>query len=598
SSPDAVALIHDLYAGALTVLINKNDIIPLKKPGNLKIATLAINRKNISKFQERLISYFPSDTFVIDLSDERSSAEMLTRLKGYDLVIAGVYGLDQRPDRNFGITPELNYFINQLTQGTKTIIAWFGNPYSLDIPEAISSAEGLVLAYQENDYTEDLSAQLIYGGIGAKGTLPVSVSSKWKAGFGLVTPGSLRLQYGPAECAGISSEKLEREVDSIAKTGLEAKAYPGCEVMVARKGMVIFQKTYGFQTYDNRTPVAESDLYDLASVTKISSTLAGLMLLDAQGRFSVEKTLGYYLPDFRKTNKGNLLMKDMLTHQAGLKAWIAFWTETVKKDYSYKKRIYRHEYSAKFPLEVAEGLYINRNYRKKIFNEIKKSPLGPKKYLYSDLAFIIAPGIIERLTGQKWYDFVTTNIYHRIGAYDIGFNPYLKYPLSRIVPTEYDSLFRKQLLHGTVHDEGAAIQGGISGHAGLFSTANDLMKLMELYRRMGEYGGEQIISRSVLEKYTSVQFPESDNRRGLGFDKPLPDNSMLSRKEAYPAKSVSPQSFGHSGYTGTFVWMDPVNEISFVFFSNRVYPTRNNNLLSDLNIRSGILQAIYDSIKP
>ena len=597
SSPAAAALIHDLYAGALTVLINNNEIIPLKNPENLKIATLAINRKNISKFQERLISYFPSDTFAIDPSDEKSSAAMLARLKGYDLVIAGVYGLDQRPDRNFGIRPGLNSFISQLNEETKTIIAWFGNPYSLDKAEAISSTQGLVLGYQENGYTEDLSAQLIYGGIGAKGTLPVSVNSKWKAGSGLVTPGSLRLQYAPAGCAGISSEKLESKVDSIAEKGLEVKAYPGCEVMVARKGMVVFQKTYGYQTYDNRTPVAESDLYDLASVTKISSTLAGLMLLDSEGKFSPDKTLGFYLPDFRKTNKGNLLMKDLLTHQAGMKAFIPFWTETVKKDYSFRRNIYRHEYSAKYPLEVAQGLYINRNYRKKIFNEIKKSPLGEKKYVYSDLTFIIAPEIIERLTGQKWYDFVTNNIYHRIGAFDIGFNPYLKYPLSRIVPTEYDSLFRKQLLHGTVHDEGSAMQGGISGHAGLFATANDLMKLMELYRRMGEYGGEQLISRSVLEKYTSVQFPENDNRRGLGFDKPLPDNSVLSAKDAYPAKSVSPQSFGHSGYTGTFVWMDPVSEISFVFFSNRVNPTRNNNLLTDLNIRSGILQAVYDSIE-
>jgi CubicO group peptidase (beta-lactamase class C family) len=225
-----------------------------------------------------------------------------------------------------------------------------------------------------------------------------------------------------------------------------------------------------------------------------------------------------------------------------------------------------------------------------------KSQLGEKKYVYSDLTFIITPLIIEKLSGEKWYDFVTDNVYKKIGAYDIGFNPYQRYPLSRIVPTEYDSLFRKQQLHGTVHDEGAAMLGGISGHAGLFATANDLMKIMELYRRMGEYGGEQIIAHDVLKDYTTVQFPENKNRRGLGFDKPLLNNAELSEKEAYPAKDASPSSFGHSGYTGTFVWVDPDKEISYVFLCNRVYPTRNNNLLSDLNIRSGILQAIYDSI--
>ena len=232
-----------------------------------------------------------------------------------------------------------------------------------------------------------------------------------------------------------------------------------------------------------------------------------------------------------------------------------------------------------------------------MFREIKKSPLGEKKYVYSDLTFIIAPEIIERLTGQKWYNYITDSIYKKIGAFETGFNPYKKFPLSRIVPTEYDSLFRKQLLHGTVHDEGAAMLGGISGHAGLFSDANDLMKLMELYRRMGEYGGEQLIGKDVMEEYTKVQYPENNNRRGLGFDKPLLNNSQLSQKDSYPAKSASSSSFGHSGYTGTFVWVDPEYGITYVFLCNRVYPTRNNNQLSDLNIRSDILQAIYDSIE-
>ena len=395
----------------------------------------------------------------------------------------------------------------------------------------------------------------------------------------------------------MSSEILNSKIDSIVNIGLTARAFPGCEVMAARKGVVVFQKTYGYQTYDNRISVQEDDLYDLASVTKISSTLAGLMLLNTQGKFSPDETLGYYLPDFRKTNKGKIVMRDFLTHQAGLTPFISFWKETLKKDGKFKRHIFDSEYSKKYSLEVAPGLFINRNYRKKMFSEIKKSKLGEKKYVYSDLTFIIAPEIIEKLTGQKWYDFVTTNIYHKIGAFDIGFNPYLKYNQDRIVPTEYDSLFRKQLLHGTVHDEGAAMLGGISGHAGLFSTANDLMKLMELYRRMGEYGGEQLIGKDVIQDYTRAQFPENKNRRGLGFDKPLLNNSELTEHEAYPAKSASPSSFGHSGYTGTFVWVDPESEITFVFLCNRVYPTRNNNLVSDLNIRTEILQAIYDSIK-
>jgi len=595
-NPSAKALARDLYANALTVLRNENNILPLKNLEKTRIASVSANKDITTLFQQRISDYQPSDSYFIDPSDNEAVDDLLIKLSQYDIIIAGIYGTDNWEKEGFQISPGMKGFLDKLINNNRTIITWFGDPFMIDSIKSLKDSEGLVLAYQQNVLTEDLSAQLIFGGIGASGILPVTINEAWHSGFGIFTQGNLRVQYGLPENAGMSSEILTRKIDSVVKVGLDARAYPGCEVMVARKGIVVFHKAYGFHTYENRIPVRKDDLYDLASVTKVSSTLAGLMLLDSEGKFSPEKRLGEYLPDFRRTNKGDLLMKDLLSHQAGMKAWIPFWMETVKRDSSFKRNIFSHASSTKYPLKVADNLYINKNYRKKIFREIKKSPLGEKKYVYSDLTFIISPGIIENLTGEKWYDFVTDNIYHRLGAFDICFNPYNKYPLSRIIPTEYDSLFRRQLLHGTVHDEGAAMLGGISGHAGLFATANDLMKLMELYRRMGQYGGEQLISKDVLEQYTKVQFPENKNRRGLGFDKPLLNNAELGPAAAYPAKSAAFQSFGHSGYTGTFVWMDPVYEISYIFFSNRVYPTRNNNLLSDLNIRSSVLQAIYDSI--
>jgi len=596
SQSPTLALIRELYANSLTVLNNKNDIIPVKNLGKIRIAVVAVNADKITIFQQRLSKYCLVDNLFVDPSDTNSVAGLLKKLEDYDLVIAGVYGTDQRPQVNFGITPELIEFFNKLVEKNQSIITWFGNPYAIAGIESLTDCDGVLLAYQENEFTEELSAQLIFGGIGALGRVPVTINEKWTYGSGIITEGNIRLQYGLPESAGVSSVVLEEKVDSIVNAGLAAKAFPGCEVMIARKGIVIFNKSYGYQTYDNRIALREDDLFDLASVTKVSSTLAGLLLLDTQGKFSPDKRLGDYLPYFRKSDKGNLLMRDLLAHQSGLAAWLPFWRETVKKDSSYKKSALRHEPSEKYPLKVADVLYINKNSRRKIFSEIRKSPLGEKKYVYSDLTFMISPEIIEALSGEKWNEFVTNNIYHKIGAYDIGFNPYLRYPLSRIVPTEYDSLFRKQQIHGTVHDEGAAMLGGISGHAGLFSTANDLMKLMELYRRMGSYGGEQIIGDDVMREYTRVQFPENKNRRGLGFDKPLLNNPEVSPRQAYPAPGVSTSSFGHSGFTGTFVWMDPEYEISYVFLSNRVYPTRNNNLLSELNVRSDILQAIYDSI--
>lgn len=597
SPPSAKAIIRELYAKAITVISNKDNIIPVKNLDKLKIATLAINNPGITNYQKEISNYTAVDNYSLDSFNQKDVNALLKKLGKYNLVIAGIFKTDQKSSTNFGIPEALDSFLVKLNSSNRCIITFFGNPYAIRGINSLEKSDGVIVAYQENEFTESLSAQLIFGGIGSEGSLPVTINDKWPAGYGIKTQGNIRLQYGLPENAGISSEILNHKIDSVVNIGLIARAFPGCEVMISRKGVVVLHKTYGYQTFENRISVQENDLYDLASVTKVSGALPGLMLLNTEGKFSPDKTLGNYLPYFKRSNKGNIVMRDFLTHQAGLTPFIPFWKETLKKDGKYKRNIYDSEYSVKFPNEVAPGLYINKNYSKKIFNEIKKSPVGDKKYVYSDLTFIIAPQIIEKLSGQKWYDFVTDSIYKKIGAFDIGFNPYLRYPLTRIVPTEYDSLFRKQQLHGTVHDEGAAMLGGISGHAGLFATANDMMKLMELYRRMGEYGGEQLIARDVLEEYTRVQFPENKNRRGLGFDKPLLNNSELTEKEAYPAKSASPASFGHSGYTGTFVWVDPEFEISYVFLCNRVYPTRNNNLLSDLNIRSGILQAIYDSIK-
>ncbi len=596
NSPEIKALIHELFANALTLLNNKQNIIPVRNTDKLQIATLAVNKSGITSFQKRIASYITADHYNINVSDPGRSAALLDSLRSYDLIIAGAYDLDQRPNRQFGISPELKKFIDTLNSGHKCIISWFGNPYSLDKIHSLEETEGLVLAYQENEYTEDLAAQLIFGAIGARGSLPVTINSKWQYNYGIITPGGLRVQYGFPENAGMSSFLITKKTDSLICNALKLNAFPGCEIMVARKGIVIFHKTYGFHSYDSVHEVKKDDLFDLASITKIAATLPGLMLLDTEGKFSPDEKLSTYLPEFRRSDKGDLKMTEILTHQSGFMSWIPFWKMTVKKNGQLKKRFFNSGYSDKYPLTVAHGLYIKETFTKKIRKEIRKSPLGEKKYLYSDLGFILIPEIIGNLSGEEWYDYISSGVYQKIGAENIVFNPYLKYPPERIIPTEYDSLFRQQLLHGTVHDEGAAMLGGISGHAGLFSTANDLMKLMEMYRMMGAYCGEQIIGRKVMERYTKVQFPENDNRRGLGFDKPVFNNSEVPPEESNTARSASPSSFGHTGYTGTYVWIDPEYEMSFIFLSNRVFPTRDNNLITKLNLRSNLLQTFYDSI--
>ncbi len=293
SSPETVALIRELYANALTLIKNESDLLPVRYMKDKKIATVAINRKEMTMFQQRLGKYFPADHYFINPEDTASTNPLLRKIKGYDLIITGVFGLDQRPVTGFGIKPGLNTILEELTKADSSIVTWFGNPYALERVPAVSNAGAVLLAYQENDFTEDLSAQLIFGGIGASGKLPVTINNDWPSGFGLTTTPHTRLQYGIPESTGISSELLESKIDSIAEAGLAARAFPGCEVMVARKGVVVFQKTYGYHTYENRIPVREDDLYDLASVTKVSSTLAGLMLLQSQGKFSPDENTGY-----------------------------------------------------------------------------------------------------------------------------------------------------------------------------------------------------------------------------------------------------------------------------------------------------------------
>jgi CubicO group peptidase (beta-lactamase class C family) len=332
----------------------------------------------------------------------------------------------------------------------------------------------------------------------------------------------------------------------------------------------------------------------MASVTKVSTSTPALMRLVDEGKFNLDGKMADYLPGFKKSNKANLVWRDVLTHQARLKAWIPFWMDTKNPDGSWKPKTFKAERSNRYPIEVTDSLFEFKNYPKTIYEQIRDSPLNEKKeYVYSDLSFILYPLIIKRLTGENFEDYLKETFYRPLGASTLTYNPRRFYSLNRIVPTEYDSLFRKTLIWGRVHDEGAAMLNGLSGHAGLFGTSNDLMKLFEMYRQKGSYAGQQFISPKTIAEFTRYQFPELGNRRGLGFEKP----SFTYTGNA--PRSATKSSFGHSGFTGTFVWVDPdpMYNLSYVFLSNRVYPTRNNNRISTLNTRTNVAEAFYQAIK-
>ena len=587
-------LARDLTEDALTLLQNKDNRLPVRELSGKRFATLALNSDTRTAFQDMAAHYAPMDHFTLPATAPDTLVQRVKRqLAGYDLVLVGVHGLGIRPAST--MKPEVQALVNGFGALPNAAFALFGNPYTLNKFTGLANAPALLVAYQETPATQELAAQALFGATGVKGRLPVTVNDRYRQGAGLLTESLGRFKYTRPEEVGIDSRMLTAKLDSIVNQGLTAKAYPGASVLVARDGKVIFEKTYGYQTYEGRQPVTKDDLYDLASVTKVSTSVPALMKLQDEGKFRLDMTLGELYPRFRRSNKADLKLIDILTHQSGLKAWIPFWRYCVDSTTGgWKRRTFSTEPSKRYPIQVADRLFLHRRYERTILRQIRNSPVNPKQgYVYSDLSYYLYPKVIRRLTGQPWEEFLKTNFYEPLGAGTLTYNARRYFPLARIVPTEYDSLFRKNLIHGRVHDEGAAMLDGISGHAGLFGTANDLAKLMQMYLNYGTYGGKRYIQETTLKQWTGYPFPvEVNARRGIGFDKPDRKKPGLSGPP-----SASPLSFGHSGFTGTFVWMDPEQQLLYVFLSNRVYPTRENGKISQLNIRTQFGEMIYEAIK-
>lgn len=394
--------------------------------------------------------------------------------------------------------------------------------------------------------------------------------------------------------SGVPLEHLNAEIDSIITIGIKKNAFPGAQILVAKNGNIIFHKTYGFHTYDSIRPVQLTDLYDLASLTKILGPLPILMKLYEEGKIDLDLPISTYWKPWRTIkDKKDITLREILAHQAGLTPYIVFLNTVMKKD-RIRKRFIRNTSSIHYQKQAYEDLFVRNRFRNKMHRIINRSQVSKDKtYSYSGLAFLIFPDLIQQLTGHSYEYYLQKHFFLPLGTPSLGFTPKHTSLVNAVIPTEYDDRYRKSLVQGWVHDENASLLGGISGNAGLFGTAHDLHKLMQLYQNYGTLEGERYFSEVTLREFTKVQYPENKNRRGLGFDKPLLDNRERSLQEAYPAPSASMESFGHSGFTGTFVWADPVNQLVFIFLSNRVYPTREHRNLYDLNIRTSLQQLFY-----
>lgn len=583
-----------LYEHAVTVLNNDGELLPLQRLDTLNIATVAIGSDVETTFQHYLENYIELDHFTLgtDASEDEMKA-LLKQLNNYDLLIAGVHGTRLSASNSYGVLSLHREMVRELSK-RKTIFSFFTNPYALKYFDGIEDAAALIVTYGSAYASQTYAAQLIFGAIGSDASLPVSINTEYREGDGVEVKKNGRLKYTiPAE-VGYNEERLKTLVDSLATYGIREKIFPGCQVLLAKEGKVFFHRCYGYHTYDSVRVLKTDDIYDWASLTKITGPLPLIMKLTEEQRIDLDAPYSRYWPDFLNTNKEKITFREILAHQAGLRPWIPFYLEVYKANNKVRRSIMRDKPSVSFPLRISPNYYIHQNYKHKIYSEIRESELLSKKeYVYSGLAFYSMPDLIGRLVEGDYEQYLQQRFLRPLGAGTVCYNPYRYFSQNRFVPTEDDLYFRKDVLRGFVHDEGAAMMGGVSGNAGLFGSTNDLAKIMQFYLQKGVYGDHRYLLPQTIELFTCIQYPDNDNRRGLGFDKPYIDNSEKDLKDAYPAPETSTASFGHSGYTGTFAWADPENQLLFIFMSNRVYPSRNNSKLFDLNFRPELQQAIY-----
>ncbi len=571
------------YEQAILLLENKNNLLPL---GNLDLKSSHISiGGNPTVFHNGIQRYLSPDQFLRPFIHAHELKEWI-KTAGHDVVIVSIHA-----NKNNQLDSINSEFLNEIPHHSKVILCVFGDRSILEkIPT--KRFDAIVWAKENHEIAQDRVSQLLFGSIGANGSLKGNLHSmdqEFAAGSGIKTMPNGRLKFSSPEEIGVDSKKLA-EIDRIALDGITKGAYPGCQILVAVNDQIILRKCYGKQTYDtNARAVSPQDVYDIASVTKIAASTLLAMHLQSKGKYSLDKKLKDYIPEVTGDGPfGNILIRDMMAHQSGLTPWIPFYKRTLQNG-TWNPAIYSTTKKPGFEHQVAEGLYINDSYKDSMYAQILKSTLGPKKYEYSDLCYYFTQKILEKQIGQTQNLYLEEHIYRPMGLRYMRYLPLQHFDKMHIVPTENDQAFRKQLLHGHVHDPGAAMLGGVAGHAGIFANATDLASIMQLFLNKGNYAGMEFFSEAVCNEYTKQQFP--GNRRGAGFDRPNASGGGTCDELA------SAQSFGHSGFTGTLAWADPKNKVIFIFLSNRVNPSQDNWKIRDMNIRTNIQHVIYQALQ-
>ena len=566
--------------------VNANQRKLVKK--GQRIAYLVLNATIANTISNALSVGYDATVFFSKGTDTNYLQSIEKQLINYDQVIVGIHNYNRRPANHFEIPSSILSFLNRSGHESWTHIV-FGNPYAVaDFPRI----NNILFAYEDNMHTQNAAISWLEGKLEAEGVLPVTVTNQMPYGVGNAKPSKTFTNQHNNTITSIHLEKLQA-IDSLVADAIKKKAIPGCQVLVAKNNQIVFNKSYGTVAGEGTAAVTNQTFYDLASVTKVSATTVSIMKLAEEGKVNIDKTIGDYLPWVKGNAKANITLRDLLLHQAGLYPYIKFYEKLLNPDGSLQKDLVSNKADATHQQMITPNKFLVNYWIDTIQQQILRSPVTEAgKYIYSDNDFIFLGFIVEKLTGMSLHDYASKSFYEPLGMKSTGFLPLQKTSVDNIAATELDNYFRKELIQGSVHDEGASTMGGIAGHAGLFSNATDLAKLYLMLLNEGQWEGKKYFDASTVKTYTDYNTPNS--RRGLGFDKPEKDNQHL--KEPYPSASVSPSTFGHTGFTGTCVWADPEHQLLYIFLSNRVFPTRDNKAFSSLNLRPSIQEVIYSAL--
>lgn len=577
-----------LYNEAVTMLSNNKKTLPLTKDQDIAVVTLGGN-ENIAN--QLMKDGYKVKSYVLEKDINKfDKTQIINDLKSYNTVIVNIQGTSIYATKNFGITDDMVDFVKDLSKNKSVVFNLFACPYALEKFTFKKTPQAIIIGYEDVKYAVNAVVDVMTGDLNPMGKLPVTASKKYKVGYGIgfedvLTPETLPI--------ALIDNEFTRQIDSIALNGIEIGAYPGCQIFAMKDGAVIYDKCFGYFTYDREHEVQPDDVYDIASLTKVFATTFAIMKLYDDGKISLDSKLSDYFPYLKNTDKADIRLIDIMTHQTGITAWVPIY-KTLLKDDRPDPDVFRKNIDEDHTVRVAKDMYISKDFNFDIFETVKVQEMGDKKYKYSDLGFYFLPKIVEMVADVPFEKYLEENFYKPLNLNHIYYKPLKHNVIENIAPTENDDYFRMQQLQGDVHDQAAALMGGVAGHAGLFADARDLAVMMQLLLDEGYANNRQFLSGYTIKKFTSAPFKDNMNRRGIGFDKPEVDPAVTYYT---PAKQSSMRSFGHTGFTGTFAWADPDNGLIVIFLSNRVYPDASNNRLSQNDIRTKIHEMFYEAVK-